>query len=260
MNICTEGQGFGGNATPVYKSEGLVAHPGQDWGCGWGTPITSRYDGYAYKVWSFDLTPAADGYTQVAIIVDDGLESFEWVVGHLNPSVLVGTQVKKGDIIGTEANHGPVYSGNIPISVALQKTGDQRGHHRHYQKRPFMWVQKTSGVMLQDDRGPWRNAQGQYAQTFNYNGGYDGCVDPTLPVFNRLIAPLYSGYDVYVLQRILCKYGFMNTATGFFGSQTFTALQSYQRARGISPVGFAGPQTRAALTKELQPLPDLSGE
>src|SRR4051812_22492030 len=109
MNTCSEGQPFGGNYSPLYAGIGLVGHPGQDWSCGWGTPIASRYGGVAYKVFSAADTPNHDGYTEVGIIVDDSFECFEWQVGHLDPTIKSGTIVQPGMTIGTEANHGPVY-------------------------------------------------------------------------------------------------------------------------------------------------------
>ena len=116
MNVCAEGQGFGATANPIYNGIGLKGHPGQDWSCGWSTPISSRYAGIAYKVFAFHDSPNADGFTEVDIIVDDGFECFEWQVGHLDPSIAHGTQVNVGDIIGTEANHGP---GSNPATDGL---------------------------------------------------------------------------------------------------------------------------------------------
>ena len=117
----------------------------------------------------------------------------------------------------------------------MQKNGDQRGHHRHYQKRPLVMT--------------------------DTNNGFNGCVDPTQPVFTRLLTPGMTGYDVYVMQRILVRHGFFTQEpTGYFGPVTTLALMRFQNAVGLSPVGVAGPQTRVALSQDLQPLPDLSGE
>lgn len=235
MNTCNEGQPFGGNYNPYYNGIGLRGHTGQDWSCGWGSPIYSQYDGEAIVVWGPEDTPASDGYTCVTLLVDDGIECFEWQVGHLRPCISVGTKVAKGQLIGHEENHGPVYSGNIQITVAMQKADDQRGHHRHYQKKPHVM-----------------------ADTKN---GYNGCVDPTAPVFQRLLTVGMSGYDVYVMQRILTRAGFLkHEPTGFFGPLTLTALMEYQNSKSLLMTGGAGPMTRAALSQELQALPILSKE
>lgn len=235
MNTCTEGQPFAANYNPFYNGKGLRGHTGQDWSCGWGTAIYSRYDGEATTVWGPDDTPAKDGYTCVTLLVDDGAERFEWQVGHLRPCISQGQKIAKGQLIGHEENHGPVYSGNVFITVPMQKNGDQRGHHRHYQKRPLVMTDTENG--------------------------FNGCVDPTQPVFTRLLTPGMTGYDVYVMQRILIRHKFFTQEpTGYFGPVTTLALMRFQNAVGLSPVGVAGPQTRVALSQDLQPLPDLSGE
>src|SRR4051812_11977753 len=119
MNTCFRGQSFGQNANPSYAAGQLRGHPGIDVSCGWGSPITAHFDAYVYKVLTPEH-PASDGYTAILMIVDDGIEVFEWVVGHCNATVKKGHTVAKGDVIGTEANHGLVYSGNIQITVAMQ--------------------------------------------------------------------------------------------------------------------------------------------
>src|SRR5581483_404144 len=139
---CVQGQGFGQNLNPSYKQTGIAGHPGIDESCGFGTPGHAIYDGPAYKV----VTPAnagPEGFTGVFQLVDDGLECFEWLTGHCDPLVQPGTPVHKGDLFFTEANHGKVYSGNIEITLAMQKAGNKAGAHRHYQKRPVMPVPST---------------------------------------------------------------------------------------------------------------------
>jgi peptidoglycan hydrolase-like protein with peptidoglycan-binding domain len=82
-----------------------------------------------------------------------------------------------------------------------------------------------------------------------------------LPVFNRTLSVGISGYDVYVMQRILAKAGFLTAEpTGYFGPATKTALMEYQNSKSLEMVGYVGPSTRAALSQELQGLPVLSGE
>lgn len=255
--LCYEGQPFGENYNPSYHAGGLIGHTGEDWSCGFGTPIHSQFDGYVYKV----LTPEApsqdgSGFTGVFMIVDNGIECFEWMVGHCNPSVTVGTHVKKGDVIGSEANHGKVYSGNIEITLAMQKAGDQRGNHRHYQKRAVMKVARTGGgnrylttYPADSMAGGYLYLDGFYYQIFNYDNGFNGCISPSAPVLRRDLWIGSTGYDVYVLQRLLASMGLFTAApTGYFGPITAAAVSAYQKRWGISPVmGYCGAKTRASL-------------
>jgi hypothetical protein len=268
MNVCAEGQPFGVNYNPSYEEGGLRGHTGQDWSCGFGTPIYSPFDGYVYKVLT-KQNPSTDGtgFTGVFMIVDDGVECFEWMIGHCDPTVTAGTQVNKGDVIGTEANHGTVYAGNTQITLAMQRAGDQRGHHRHYQKRPVMKVLRTSPNYRYLTTYPadsisggfYRDQVGYYYQDFNYENGFDGCVSPTKPVLQRDLWYGSQGYDVYVLQRYLAKLGFFGAdPTAYFGTITGAAVKAFQRSKGITPLlGYVGVKTKAVINI---PTPDLSGE
>ncbi|MDD3687039.1 MAG: peptidoglycan-binding protein [Bacteroidales bacterium] len=63
-----------------------------------------------------------------------------------------------------------------------------------------------------------------------------------------------SGAEVRNLQTLLKHLGFFNyqSITGFYGQVTTEAVRAYQRARGISPLGIVGPQTREALNKDVK--------
>lgn len=263
MNTCAVAQRFGENANPFYATAGYKGHTGQDTSCGWGTPIYSPFDGYVYKVYSPDY-PAADGYTALFMIVDDGIECFEFSIGHCNPSVTVGTQVKKGDLIGHEANHGIVYSGNLRITLAMQAAGDQRGHHRHYQKRPVkrtMPMLQSREYLIAERSGisrPYRDQVGYYYEVWAPGNGYNGCTDPAAPVLRRDLWYGCQGYDVYVLQRFLKKQGlFLQEPTGYFGPVTGSAVRDFQILHNIKPVlGYCGALTRPFINI---PTPDLLG-
>jgi hypothetical protein len=268
MNQCIEGQPFARNYNPSYKANKLAGHTGQDCSCGFGSLIHSRYDGIAYKVLT-PQNPSNDGagFTGVFMIVDNGIECFEWLVGHCDPSVAAGIRVRAGDVIGTEANHGTVYVGNVLITLAMQKAGDERGAHRHYQKRPVMKVKRTDAAHTyldcRSDNPPgqiYRDLDGNYYQIFAYSNGFHGCVDPSLPVFTRDLHLGSSGYDVFVLQRFLAAHGsFTAEPTGFFGSITEQAVAHYQKATAIEPVsGYFGPITRKHVLGSMQAVPDLS--
>jgi peptidoglycan hydrolase-like protein with peptidoglycan-binding domain len=59
-----------------------------------------------------------------------------------------------------------------------------------------------------------------------------------------------TSQDVMELQSRLASEGYFQAApTGYFGPITMAAVQSYQRAHGISATGYVGPLTRAELNK-----------
>jgi murein DD-endopeptidase MepM/ murein hydrolase activator NlpD len=250
-------QQFGANANPSYSGAGLKGHTGEDCALGFGTPIHSPVNMTVYKVLTVD-NPARDGsgFTGVFGIVDDGIESFEFLIGHCNPSVDVGQVVKIGDVIGTEANHGQVYGPNGQVTLAMQKAGSHDGSHRHYQKRPIMKVQHTQpGYTYLDCYSDmpagylYIDPAGNYYQIFNSNNGYNGCVDPVKSDFQRDLTVGSSGYDVYVLQRLMAQQGLFTAApTAYFGPITQAAVGKFQDRLNIDPdVGYFGPRTRTAV-------------
>lgn len=69
-----------------------------------------------------------------------------------------------------------------------------------------------------------------------------------------------KGVWVNLLQRLLIHHGFScgsAGADGDFGSGTYNAVISFQRARGLSADGIAGPKTWSELTKLQQPAKKL---
>jgi len=68
-------------------------------------------------------------------------------------------------------------------------------------------------------------------------------------VFTDRLAFGSKGEEVVELQRTLRSLGYFTytTNTGYYGSVTQSAVKAFQRARGISPIGIVGPETRAAL-------------
>jgi hypothetical protein len=256
---CYIGQPFGANYNGSYAQGGLKGHTAVDNACGFGTPIHAYWGNeYVYK----DLTkdhPSYDGtgFTGVFTLVDDERGCFEFLYGHCNPSVTVGQILTKGDVLGTEANNGEVYSGNIRITLEMQKNGDERGHHRHDQMRLLRkdqtikentnYLSNTNGTLL---------FKGGYFAIPDYYNGYAGCVDWTKidPAKFLFTKDLYIGMknnDVLELQKRLVKEGFGTfEPTGFFGTLTLKALVGYQKAKRISPaLGYCGKLTRAELNK-----------
>jgi hypothetical protein len=254
---CSVAQKFGDNATLEYAEDGLRGHPGWDISCGYGSVIEAAFPMTIYSIIGTDsplLGP--EGYTQVGAIVETPLETFEWIIGHCDPTCQMGA-VAKGTPIATEANHGPVYSGNTPITLAMQQAGDHRGSHRHYQKRPVIKVPNTSaGGTYLNAYGYYKDAQGNYFEVYMPFNGFNGCVDWYAPLFTRALIVGSNGYDVYLLQKALVLEGFATFApTGYFGPLTFAAVMKYQSHYGMTPVGSVGPLTRAQLNKKYFQLP-----
>jgi lysozyme family protein len=96
-------------------------------------------------------------------------------------------------------------------------------------------------------------------KTFQRRAGLvvDGLAGPrTRRALGRLGRPLFGrrtlrrrmvGWDVSVLQFLLARRAEPLTVDGHFGPATYRALRSYQRRRGLSSDGIAGPQTMKAL-------------
>jgi hypothetical protein len=256
---CYEAQGFSQNFNPFYHGVGLLGHPAIDINCGYGSPIASYVDGLVYSLYTIDQ-PANDGYTAIYLICETPLEDFEMCIGHVSHiDVEIGQHVHKGDIIGKEGNHGVVYAGNTLITLAMQKAGDQRGHHRHVQKRPVIKVSRTTpgATYLRSSHvSPYRDSAGFYYQVYEPLNGFAGCVDWTAPLFPRNITEGMHGYDVYLLQRALVlETGFdSGNCTGFVGPLTLRGIQDFQSKNHIVPLPVCGPKTRAILNAKYAQL------
>lgn len=255
---CVKTQGFSKNDNSSYKDRGIQGHSGTDYDCGHGTPVLSLYDFYCYKVIGRNQANDGSGFTGVFGIVDNGIELFEYLAGHLEPSAVVGQHYKKGDIIGTQSNHGKVYSGGVEITKSMQDAGDTRGSHTHHQKRPLKKKKDYNGSYFLTDTkgitvgGYYRDPEGYYYEIYDWPNGYNGCVDIELQPFNRNLYVGISGVDVYFLQRYLVRQGYATfEPTGFFGTQTYTALKAMQKKNNIMSTGFFGPLTRAFLNAKV---------
>lgn len=255
--VCVETQGFARNANPSYKENKLYGHTGMDLACGFGSRITSPYSGLVYKIIN-NSQPANDGtgFWGVFIIVDTGIECFEYLVGHCSEIM-----AKEGDItyvgqsIAKEGNTGKVYSGNEEITVAMKKAGDKRGSHRHIQKRPLKKTRITEdgkAYLSSYQSFPYRDDSGFYYEIIDFDNGYNGCVDPTLPLFSRNLTVNSFGSDVLALQNILVKEGCLDAVpTGFFWWKTLGAVINFQRKNNIFPAfGYIGPKTRTLLNSK----------
>lgn len=255
---CRVGQMFGANATGAYARDGLKGHSGLDNSCGYGTPIHSYFDEeYVYKVITEDQANDGSGFTGVFTIVDNGIEVFEFLYGHCDPHVTVGQILTKGTVIGTEANHGEVYSGGVRITLEMQKAGDTRGSHRHDQKRLLEKLKqfKAGRKYISAPTGEAYFKDGYWYAIRNYDNGYRGCVNWVLPLFQRDLFLGRSGYDVLCLQNFLKARGYLqiDETTEFFGPKTKAAVTAFQKANGITPLlGYCGKQTRGLINQLLQ--------
>jgi len=230
--IKTEGkltQGFGANATPTYVAGGLKGHSGIDLDNGYGSPIHSYWDEeYVYKVLTVE-NPANDGsgFTGVFTIVEQDGKVFEFLYGHCNPTVKVGSILTKGSVLGTQSNNGECYSGGVRITLEMQKNGDHRGTHRHDQARELIKetvAQNRRHIIGLD--GTAFHKDGIYYGILNYDNGYNGCFD------------------------------WLTWQKGITGVETpFTkfekALKEFQISEGIKPYPLVGPSTKKALNKYL---------
>ena len=241
---CGLTQPFGANGNGSYKADGMLGHPAEDVVCGYGTDVAFPFDAYIYKV----LPPNSNyDFTGVFGIVDDGVECFEFLIGHMSEiSVTEGSTVKKGQVVGKEGNYGTVYYGDTLITPQMKQAGDKRGSHRHYQKRPVQKLtdgSKVSQYLNRRDGGIYIN--GFIYKIFDYNNGYHGCIDTLSPLFDRNLFLGSEGYDVYCLQR---KLGV--DPVGYFRKITRKAVADFQQTNGISPAfGYVGSRTRAVLNQ-----------
>ena len=70
----------------------------------------------------------------------------------------------------------------------------------------------------------------------------------TLYIFRNFLNVGSSGKDVTALQQLLVHLGFLSAApTGYYGQVTRRAVIDFQKAHGLSPLGYVGPGTRTAL-------------
>lgn len=264
-NACYQAQGFGSNPNPLYNGEGIKGHPGIDIHCGYGSPIISPVNGLVFSTFQPER-PATDGYTKIAIYVETDLEMGEFEIGHVSEiDCKIGDRVTIGQVIGKEGNKGPVYSGDTLITLAQQAAGNHDGSHRHYQWRPvgaknarMTGVPCLSQNITYPDHvtnGVWHDANGMVAEMYDHANGYDGCVDWTAPLFSRNLYPGMSGYDVFLLQKALIKFGATFTPNhGTFGPSTLYWLMKFQSAHGLIPAPVCGPGTRAILNTAYPPL------
>lgn len=198
MSICIETQGFYDYKNNLYASliPPMKGHGGIDINCGYGTPIECPLDGYVYSVFD-DKRPAADGYWAIFMICEYKGQIGELCIGHVSKLFVdIGQTIKKGDVIALEGNHGVVYDGTTLITLAMQKAGDQRGHHRHWQWRPLKKSKTPIGECLSDFTGRiYTDKEGMVYQIPNWLNGYHG--------LSPIISDIISEYDAWKLNQAI---------------------------------------------------------
>ena len=90
--------------------------------------------------------------------------------------------------------------------------------------------------------------ENQLAASQSQSAGTLAATTKSMYTFNEFLGVGSAGAGVSALQKQLKADGFYSGAiTGTYGSQTEAAVKKFQSAHGISPKGYLGPSTRAAL-------------
>lgn len=180
MNFLTHGTitaSFKGYTKTVAEQVGHQ-HTGQDEYKGFGKAWISDNEGYVYKV----FTPTQKfTWSGVYMICKSGNNYYEYIpLGHAS-RILVkeGQQIRKGQIVGYEGNHGEVYSNGRRVTVKERQEGSSAGFHNHRQIRPIRLVSSlTQGKhYLHNKDGSKVKIEGKYAE-IKYTNDTQGCVDP----------------------------------------------------------------------------------
>ena len=118
----------------------------------------------------------------------------------------------------------------LPVAVSFANSSGQRG-------QAYFWIGDSASGM-----GGAASSSSGAANAASYSfSGY----------LYKGMTPLgQTNADVYALQQRLKTDGiYSGPITGYFGDQTKTALESYQKAHGLDAIGVVGPSTRALLNK-----------
>ena len=176
-------QEFGGSPSTnptQYTSIGIKGHSGIDTGNGWDTPVPCDNTGYVYKIAYAEKSPS--NWQAVYMLVEEGKDIVEVCYGHLNQLYArPGEILNEGSYVGTEGNHGYVFSGGTEITPQMQKASDHRGHHLHTSYRPVKKVterKRTSRYYLLNTDGSVFKRDGFYYEIINTDNGYNGCINP----------------------------------------------------------------------------------
>lgn len=174
------GQFFGENANSYYVNNGLLGHPGIDFGSAsnYGSTITSVCNEVVYKILN-EGDPDPSKYRAVCTLGEDSVER---VYGHLKDIwVEAGEQLVALQPIGTMGNFGEVYSHGVLITSEKKLSGSKDGTHLHYQERPFILSRAAlpSKFYLGDNNDNiYYDKNNNCYEIINKNNGFNGCTDP----------------------------------------------------------------------------------
>lgn len=199
---------FNQNLNPLYKEAGYSGHTGIDWSKGYGTPVSTDNEGYAYKIADpIKGTVGPTGFGGVYLLCHiDKNKYMEIVLGHLSKIYIEeGDHVPEGYIIGNEGNTGDVYQGGVYYPQGHPNKGT-KGSHVHEQYRPVTrvknltagkhYLNRRDGVMYQDENG--------YYYEIDNTNDVRGCVDPMLYKYTDTVADIkqnISNLISYILKR-----------------------------------------------------------
>lgn len=182
------GQGFGDNADGAYAADGLLGHPGIDFGsnANYGQPIACAIEGAIVSALLSENNPNLAAFRAVNTIFEDSTGCYEIQYGHdMQEVVSVGDVLHLGQEVATIGNTGEVFIGNpaIEVTEAQKEVGSHAGAHIHFQVRV---ITKESASTPLDSKKHYLNdgtglltLNGFHYYVPSWNNGYDGCVDPT---------------------------------------------------------------------------------
>ncbi len=94
---------------------------------------------------------------------------------------------------------------------------------------------------------PSNEFQSQPVEFITKNNNISSSTNSTSTLTKNLF---FGSHDkqVFILQKNLIEKHYLKTsANGYFGRSTLKAVKKFQKANGLTPTGFVGPKTRAAL-------------
>lgn len=192
-------QRFGENDNGLYASQGLKGHTTYDWDAPWDTPIPFCVpNSFCYAVLNKDAKDLQKYRGVYTLVQCDEGKWYEVSYGHYNKIYAeVGKTYQVGDASGTVGNTGSVYSGERLISLAEKLAGSHAGAHLHGpQIRPVVRVKvRTGRVLLNDGKGPYRDAEGYFYEVLDYGNGYNGCVS-LRPFSTEILASEYRAIQI----------------------------------------------------------------
>lgn len=185
------GQRFGQNLDGAYAAQGLLGHPGIDFGdiSYWGRPIPCAIDGSIVSAILSQYNPNLEAYRAVNSIVEADGQFYEIQYGHISTTdVKVGDILREGQTVAYVGNTGDVYVGTPAalVSDAQKQAGNHAGAHVHFQVRligrePATGPTDPHKVYLNDGSGELIVGGYRYYQ-INPLNGYNSCIDP-MPLF-----------------------------------------------------------------------------